>query len=281
MNVRICVVTFRSAESATRLLEFLRVQYPSWELCLWDNYSEESCRLRAAVEDRRLADHAIWSSSNVGFARGVNGLAAIRGNWEFLLLVNPDVVLVEDVRDLFQLFEYPRTAVVGARATAPDGVVSRTEFRDLGPFGLAVRSVCGERQRPKSLVSENHTVDGWLEGSLLAISRHAWEDVGAFDERFFLYSEEQDWQRRARRCGWHVRQLPRVVYSHEGRGSARGEVGLIAKSVEWEELSRRRYIRKWWGPFGVAIYVACVGVGSAAKRLLGKGPYRASGKPSP
>ncbi len=46
-------------------------------------------------------------------------------------------------------------------------------------------------------------------GSVLLVRSEALDEVGPFDEQFFLYAEETDWQRRARDLGWACGPLPR------------------------------------------------------------------------
>ena len=62
-------------------------------------------------------------------------------------------------------------------------------------------------------------VDGYLAGSCLAISRDAWNAVGAFDEEFFLYGEESEWQRRARSIGWSLVLVDELGVVHTGHGT--------------------------------------------------------------
>ena len=50
--------------------------------------------------------------------------------------------------------------------------------------------------------TESQSIDGYVSGACLAISRAAWHAIGGFDEEFYLYGEEADWQARARAAGW-------------------------------------------------------------------------------
>ena len=74
----------------------------------------------------------------------------------------------------------------------------------------------------------------------------ALQQVGELDERFFLYGEETDWQRRAAQLGWTAALCPDVVAVHDGAGSSddpsRREVLFHA--------AQETYIRKWYGRRG-------------------------------
>ena len=54
----------------------------------------------------------------------------------------------------------------------------------------------------------------WVMGAALLLRRDALEEVGLFDEEFFLYSEEVDLQYRLRRAGWEVHYFPGVTVVH-------------------------------------------------------------------
>ena len=53
-------------------------------------------------------------------------------------------------------------------------------------------------------------------GAVLLVRRTAFEEVGGFDEAFFLYAEETDLMARWRRAGWRVLFAPAAEVVHEG-----------------------------------------------------------------
>ncbi|MEM7599895.1 MAG: glycosyltransferase [Verrucomicrobiota bacterium] len=61
----------------------------------------------------------------------------------------------------------------------------------------------------------------WVPGAFTAIRREMLEQIGFFDERYFLYYEETDLCLRARRQGWTIQFLPEAVVHHTGGGSSR------------------------------------------------------------
>jgi GT2 family glycosyltransferase len=75
-----------------------------------------------------------------------------------------------------------------------------------------------------------------VSGACLLIRRRAWEDVGPFDERFWLYSEEVDWAKRAQERGWQILLLPQTLASH---------IGGVSSAVSHEEPERVEPARNW------------------------------------
>jgi GT2 family glycosyltransferase len=91
---------------------------------------------------------------------------------------------------------------------------------------------------PKSTVE----VD-WISGSCMLIRRAALEEVGLFDERFFLYYEEVDLCRRTREAGWSIYWVPEATIVHVG-GLATGFNQTQKRRARYWFDSRRYYLLK-------------------------------------
>jgi len=94
--------------------------------------------------------------------------------------------------------------------------------------------------RPDDAVSQ---VD-WVVGACMLVRRAALEQVGGFDEGFFMYSEELDLCHRAVDAGWQVVYMPDAVVTHyEGKSS---EQVVAARHIRFHS-SRVRYVLKYHG----------------------------------
>jgi GT2 family glycosyltransferase len=107
-------------------------------------------------------------------------------------------------------------------------------------------------------------------GAVLLIRWEALQDIGLFDEQFFLYSEEADWERRAVERGWRCVVCPDAVARHVGSGTSadprRREVLFHA--------AQETYIRKWHGESGWFIYRLAAFAGASARALFLSGERR-------
>ena len=100
--------------------------------------------------------------------------------------------------------------------------------------------------RPDDAVSQ---VD-WVVGACMLVRRAVLEQIGGFDEGFFMYSEELDLCRRAVDAGWQVVYLPGAVVTHyEGKSS---EQVVAARHIRFHS-SRVRYVRKYHGRLAAAL----------------------------
>jgi N-acetylglucosaminyl-diphospho-decaprenol L-rhamnosyltransferase len=99
--------------------------------------------------------------------------------------------------------------------------------------------------QPSTFNLEPATPVDWVVGAALMARRETLEQVGGFDEGYFMYSEELDWCRRARGAGWQIVYLPAAEIIHyEGKSS---EQVVAARHIRFQR-SRIRYFRKFHGP---------------------------------
>ena len=97
------------------------------------------------------------------------------------------------------------------------------------------------------------------------LRREALDEVGLFDEEFFIYSEETDLSRRLRRAGWRTQYFPQVtVVHHESQFSA----GVPERRINEMWRGRHRYWQKHHSALGVRVAALCTGAQYAARALL-------------
>lgn len=182
----------------------------------------------AAALAARWPDILLRELPNVGYGRGANvGVAAATGR--YVLLLNPDTVWLEGTLAALvgALDAMPDVAVAGVLHRDGDGALKPSVMREptvrrqLGE-ALALHHLPGLRRlqepiAPPAGYDETRDAD-WLVGAALLVRSSALEQIGGFDPRFFLYSEETDWCVRARRAGWRVVHLPLATIRHDGGG---------------------------------------------------------------
>lgn len=213
---------------------------------------------------------------NVGFPRGNNiGLNEARG--EYLLLLNPDTVVLDDALEKMVNFlrTNPDAGAVGPQLLNPDGSVqsSRRRFPTVATGFL--ESTWLEGLAPGVLrryyaldLPDDATADvDWLTGACIMAPRVVYEKVGGLDEGYYMYSEELDWCRRIKQAGWRVVYYPaaRVIH-HVGKSS---EQAVTARHINFQR-AKLRYFRKYHGRF-VAMSLRCYLLASYAWQLAVEG----------
>jgi N-acetylglucosaminyl-diphospho-decaprenol L-rhamnosyltransferase len=156
---------------------------------------------------------------NLGFGSGVNrGLAALAGldePPEWVLVSNPDLVVHPGALEVLRavLEERPAWAMVGPRLYTELGEVYPSVRRFpslLDAAGHALLALFNpenrftKRYNPGPPEGEAVTAAGWISGSCFLARRAALEELGGFDEAYFMYNEDMDLCWRAHHAGWGV-----------------------------------------------------------------------------
>ena len=204
-------------------------------------------------------------AANTGFAAAANRGAAV-GTSKFILFLNPDAVVeAAALSNLLREFDDGQVAVVSPRLTRPDGTPLVTQW----PFPSAHhawRDAIGLKSPETSSEGE------FVVGAVFLCRRSAFESVGGFDERFWLYGEETDICRRLRDDNWTLRLVADVTASHIGKASWKG-----VRSVAGEHRQRgaEHFIVKHEGRMGLLSYrLARIVDSSLRLAFLRSSPFR-------
>lgn len=184
---------------------------------------------------------------NLGFGAACNrGLAAYAPtSARYVLFLNPDVRVVGGTIShlVAECDCRPGIGVATARLVDQYGSLIRNMGRPSTPLEYwRLVLLGGSELEWTSSRYDDEQACAWVEGSFLFARRDTIEQVGGFDERFFLYSEETDWCLRLRRAGWDVRHLPQLEIVHHQGGYAQPE---LAAQLAFSKLlfARKHYGR--------------------------------------
>ena len=109
---------------------------------------------------------------------------------------------------------------------------------------------------------------------MLLLNAAAVDDVGGFDERFFLYAEETDWAYRAVRSGWRHALVPEAHALHLGGATSSDPT----RRETHFHASQERYLRKHHGRAGWALARTGAVLGAAARSVALRGDGRESAR---
>lgn len=202
------------------------------------------------------------NGGNLGFAAACNRAFAVT-NSEYVYLLNPDAELKDGALSWMLNFmdAHPACGIAGSRIYNSDGTIQEScgEF-DTWTGAFLRSSAWGDwpflrnYANGASLREWGHAGERRVDlaiGAALAIRRKVIDDIGPFDERFFLYHEEVDFAKRAAAAGWETWYVPSSEAIHEGMGSARGQYSVEGR----KQTSRRKY---WIKHHGLLWYLALV-----------------------
>ncbi len=201
----------------------------------------------------------IANASNRGYAAAVNQAFEIT-EAELVLLVNPDVRRISgSFDDVLGAFGDPSVGAVVTQLVNVAGEVQPHCIRAPRPFDLISEDLALAERFPHWSKPRRYRMLDWdrgdarrvdaATGACLFLRRTALQDVGLFDERFFVYYEETDWLLRAKQLGWQTVFLPSVEVVHDSAGSSPG-VGSPHSLLLLE--SQHRFARKHFGAITAA-----------------------------
>ena len=245
-DISICIVSTDAREDLLRCLAAVFASPPAgpFEVQVIDNASTDGSaeavaeRFGARVELVRLERRR-------GKAETDSALLA-RSRGRLILLLNEDSELTPGAADRLRLAldADPEAGVAGARIVSPTGVQQPSAWRYPGVTSALAGALFLHRRLTVQSKGDEVRKVGWVQSAGMMVRRAAFEQVGAMDPQFFVYSDEVDWQRRARDAGWSVLYVPDAVIVH--REQLSHGTGARRRIVEFSR-NRDRYVRKHHG----------------------------------
>jgi GT2 family glycosyltransferase len=277
--VTVAVVSWNTRDLLLRCLRSLEPEVAAGRASVWvvDNQSSDGSAEAARAEAPWAT--VIEAEENLGFGRAVN-LVARESDSDWIAAANADVALEPGALEaLLASGSDRRVAAVAPRLLLPGGEVQHSVYRFptlphtfLLELGLS-RLVPGLGDRLLLLDFWNpekaREVD-WAIGAFVLFRRQAFDQVGGFDERQWMYAEDLDLGWSLHDAGWTTRYEPRARVLHEESAAAQVAFGeqKVAKSMAatYTVLVRRRGLARTWAT--AAVHVVGAGARYAWNALL-------------
>lgn len=215
--VSVILVNFRGADDTIVALERLRgIDWPEHllEIVVVDNASggDDVARIRAADPGIVLVE----SDANTGFAGGCN-LGVARSSGEFIAFLNNDARPDERwIAAAVDAFAEPRVGAVASRVLDWDGVNVDYIGSAMTWYGQGYKPFTAERVPPHPEVPADVLFG---TGSAMFVRRSVFEELGGFDERYFMFFEDVDLGWRLNLRGWRFAYVPESLAFHKHHAS--------------------------------------------------------------
>jgi N-acetylglucosaminyl-diphospho-decaprenol L-rhamnosyltransferase len=239
-----------------------------------DNHSSDQSADQLEIDFPGLK--VLRNQENVGFGRACNQGAAL-GTGEFILFLNPDTKVSPEA--LSKPISFLRAAcndsfgVVGVKTVDDSGRAVRTCTRRPRLRHFLYRS-CGLTQLAPRLF-RSHFMDDWdhetsadvdhVIGAFYLVRRQIFEQLGGFDQRFFVYMEDLDLSTRIREQGYQIRYMAECPIFHVGGGTSRN-IKALRQFYSWR--SHYLYAQKHFGQRAAVSYGLISGLVEPWLRVL-------------
>ena len=248
MDVLIIIVNWNTCGYLRNCLASIydQTQDIDFEVIVVDNASHDGSADMVRQEFPRVT--LIANRENRGFASGNNQAMAI-GQGRYLLLLNPDTVVVEGAvqKSLAFADQNEWCAVVGIYNESADGTLQRNCFRFASVGNLLISALGLHEVFPRNRLWGRERLTWWdyqstrevpcVAGCYMLVRHDAIRQIGAMNEAYFMYGEEMDWCWRFHRGGWRVLYYPHAKIIHYG-GAASSQNAAAMRIAQRESLLR-------------------------------------------
>jgi N-acetylglucosaminyl-diphospho-decaprenol L-rhamnosyltransferase len=259
---------------------------PGTRVCVCENGTgaESVEQLRQAIIANGWNDWASLQaiSPNVGFTGGNNAVLREAMSWaappKYFLLLNADTILQpEALKHLYHAVEHaPHVGIMGTAIFGEDGRAQDSCFRDHSPLseflrgaGTAILNRFLWRKHFQLMPADGQLHYDWISFAAALIRSSVIRDIGYLDEGFFLYFDDADFCRVARKAGWMIGCCPEARIVHlEGQSNEVPEnTRQLKRRPRYYYVSRARYFAKHYGAVGLWAANIAWSVGSLIAHL--------------
>ena len=241
MDISVIIVNYNVYNDVVKCIQSIYSFFKgiNFEILVVDNNSSEKdiLNINSIYKDVKLT--ALVENKGFGAANNV-GMKNAVGNC--FLLVNPDILFLDNsiAKMLDYLNNENKAGAAGPVQIKPGGKIEYyyTFFpsiysRIMQEFGFYMKAPIMKHRFYKFLndninKAKPFKVD-WVIGSCLLVKRKVYEEIGGFDEAFFLYEEETEWQYRMKKKGWDSIMYPeaKVIHNHSTSSSKIGKMFIL------------------------------------------------------
>lgn len=251
MKLSTIIVNWNSGEFLLPCLESIYDKNPAFdfEIIIVDNASKDNSV--GLVRERFAQVKIIENRENIGFTKANNqGIKASQG--EYILLLNPDTIIVDD--NLFKRWtdfmdSHAEAGASGCKLIYPDGTHQvgdagyRPSLKTIINFSFFLSLISpkfkGLFVNYKKL---NYPIEvDWICGADFLIKRSILDKVGLMNEDIFMYADDIEWGCRIKSCGYKVYYLPQMKIIHLQGGSAKKREDIGQFSSLWLKNIRLLY----------------------------------------
>jgi len=260
MDISIIILNYKSkgltlnCVKSVKEADFGRLNY---EIIVVDNNSDDSIGDILAWQEPEIK--FIQNKKNLGVSAG-NNIGIRRAQGKYITIMNPDTLAMEDTfKKMYEFMESnPAVGVIGPKQYNPDKSVQNSCYRwyglltpiyrrtPLGKFQFAQKNL--HRFLMQDFNHQSTREVDWLLGSCLFCRAKAIDEVGLFDEKFFLYFGDTDLAKRFWLKNWKVMYYPeaKIIHNHNRQSAQDPWYKFLGNRASRSDIiSWIKYLRKW------------------------------------
>jgi len=269
-HLDIVLVSYNTAEYTKRAIQSVydETHETDFKIIMVDNDSKDNSVELIKTEFPEV--EIIQTGANLGFAGGVN-MGTKASNGDFILLLNPDTVILEGAIDKLMVYaeSTPKAGIWGGVTLNNDLSLNPNNARARLSSTTLLFSALGLSKIFNTSCFFNHDNYGcWdrqserevdvITGCFFLTPRPLWEELEGLDETFFMYAEEADYCIRAIKKGYQPRVTPDARIIHHGGVSEVNLSGKMLKLLKGKAELINKHAQPWQKPIHKALLLAHV-----------------------
>jgi len=283
-NLTIITVNWNTREMLRNCLESIKQHcgFQKIKVIVVDNNSRDGSKemVQTFFPEVKL----INSGGNIGFGKA-NNLAFHQANTPFILFLNPDTVVMNGtIEGMIEFMKsHPKVGAMSCKIIYPsdqtemEGIDGETHALPLqwlpSPLTWLFRILfLSEKMIEKFkryLPYQDPNKSGYvslLAGACLMVRREILEQIGCFDERFFMYAEDYDLCRRIKDAGWQLYYMSEVKIAHHVGGASKKAPSQFSTLMMCQSISQ--FMEKYYGRIGKILYRIVILSGSCFRLFI-------------
>lgn len=215
-SLSVIIVNYRSEQYLEKCLAslFKYLTGLDFEVIVVNNDEKDALgKIEKKFPEIKLINH----QKNIGFGAGCN-LGSKIAQGEILWFLNPDTEIVSpEIKNIFdKLKESEKLAVIGPRLLTKEGKTQEWCAGKESTLWRNIKNNLGIIESKKIWESDKPMLVDWVSGATMAIKKEKFDLVGGFDEKFFMYFEDEDLCKRIKERDFQVMYYPKVSVVHLG-----------------------------------------------------------------
>lgn len=209
LKISFITVNFKGEKYISDCFSSIRKNCPdlNFEIILVNNGDS-----RPSIENVKIVN----LEKNLGFGNACNEGAKI-ATGEILCFLNLDTEILENVKRVVDLFDDNREiGIIGPKLITPEDETQKWCAGFETSLWNLIRNKLGCPRSKKIWESEKAIKCDWVSGACLFIRKNIFQDLGGFDEKFFMYFEDMDLCKRVRNLDYKVLYFPDFHVKHLG-----------------------------------------------------------------
>jgi hypothetical protein len=189
------------------------------------------------------------SEKNIGFGPACN-LGVKHSQGDLLFFLNPDTKIRSNLSPLLVLWvKNPQIGAVGPKILKENGEVQEWSTGTRMSLVDLIKNNLGFPPSKKIWESSKSREASWVSGAAMFVPRKTFLEIGGFDEKFFMYFEDNDLCQRIKRTGKKIIYFPEIIVMHWG-----GRSRLNKKDQKkYFYQSQDYYFEKYFGKFQASL----------------------------